>query len=110
MVERRRFGDLFAHLVLCLGVAIVAFPVYLAFVASTHEPAIIANGQMPLAPGGQLVENYYRTIFIGGSQTTRQPVGGMLFNSFVMAMVIALGKIAISLISSYAIVYFRFPF
>jgi sn-glycerol 3-phosphate transport system permease protein len=110
MVERRRFGNVLPHLVLCLGVAIVAFPVYLAFVASTHEPAIIANGQMPLTPGSRLVENYHRTIFVGGSQTTRQPVGGMMLNSLIMAMAIALGKIAISLLSSYAIVYFRFPF
>ena len=47
MVERRRIGNLLPHLVLCIGVAIVAFPVYMAFIASTHEPAIIANGQMP---------------------------------------------------------------
>jgi sn-glycerol 3-phosphate transport system permease protein len=110
MVERRRFGNVLPHLLLGLGVAIVAFPVYLAFVASSHEPAIIANGQMPLTPGSRLVENYYRTIFVGGSQTTRAPVGGMMLNSLIMAMVIATGKIAISLLSSYAIVYFRFPF
>jgi len=110
MVERRRFGNVLPHLLLGLGVAIVAFPVYLAFVASSHEPAIIANGQMPLTPGSRLVENYYRTIFVGGSQTTRAPVGGMMLNSLIMAMVIATGKIAISLLSSYAIVYFSFPF
>jgi sn-glycerol 3-phosphate transport system permease protein len=110
MVERRRFGNVLPHLVLGLGVAIVAFPVYLAFVASTHEPSVIANGQMPLTPGSRFLENYTRTIFVGGSQTTRAPVGGMMLNSLIMAMVIALGKIAISLISSYAIVYFRFPF
>lgn len=110
MVERRRFGNVLSHLALCLGVAIVAFPVYLAFVASTHEPSIIANGQMPLVPGSRLVENYERTLFVGGSQTTRQPVGGMLLNSLIMAVVIATGKIAISLLSSFAIVYFRFPF
>jgi sn-glycerol 3-phosphate transport system permease protein len=110
MVERRRFGNVLPHLLLGLGVAIVAFPVYLAFVASSHEPAIIANGQMPLTPGSRLVENYYRTIFVGSSQTTRAPVGGMMLNSLIMAMVIATGKIAISLLSSYAIVYFRFPF
>jgi sn-glycerol 3-phosphate transport system permease protein len=110
MVERRRIGNLLPHLTLCIGVAIVAFPVYMAFIASTHEPAIIANGQMPLTPGGKFLENYYRTIFIGTSGTTREPVGTMLFNSFVMAAAIALGKIAISIVSAYAVVYFRFPF
>jgi sn-glycerol 3-phosphate transport system permease protein len=110
MVERRRFGNLLPHAVLWLGIAVVAFPVYFAFVASTHEHTVIANGQMPLTPGGRFLENYYRTIFVGTSSTTREPVGRMLFNSFVMASVIAVGKIAISIISAYAIVYFRFPF
>jgi len=109
MVENRRFGNLIPHIILCIGVMIVVFPVYLAFVGSTHEAATIANGQMPLTPGTKFFENYYRTIFIGTSSTTREPVYTMLLNSFVMAMVIAVGKIAISIISSYAIVYFKFP-
>ena len=109
MVENRPFNNLLPHLILWIGIAIVAFPVYLAFIGSTHEPTIISNGQMPLTPGGQFFENYYRTIFVGTSGTTREPVGTMLFNSFVMAMVIALGKIAISILSAYAIVYFSFP-
>ena len=109
MVERRRFGNLLPHLVLWIGIAIVAFPVYLAFVASTHEPTVISNGQMPLTPGPYFLENYYRTIFIGPSSSTREPVGTMILNSFVMAMVIACGKIFISILSAYAIVYFRFP-
>jgi sn-glycerol 3-phosphate transport system permease protein len=109
MVENRRFWNLLPHVVLWIGIAIVAFPVYLAFVGSTHEPTIIANGQMPLMPGAKVFENYYRTIFVGTSSTTREPVGTMLINSFVMAMAIACGKIAISILSAYAIVYFRFP-
>jgi sn-glycerol 3-phosphate transport system permease protein len=110
MVERNRFGNLVPHLVLWVGIIIVAFPVYLAFVASTYDQATIANGQMPLLPGTHFFENYYRTIFIGTSGTTREPVAQMLFNSAVMALSIALGKIAISIISAYAIVYFRFRF
>jgi sn-glycerol 3-phosphate transport system permease protein len=110
MVERSRFGNILPHAVLWLGIAIVAFPVYLALIASTHEPAVISNGQMPLVPGGRFLENYYRAIFVGTSSTTREPVARMLFNSFVMAMIIALGKIAISIVSAYAIVYFKFPF
>jgi sn-glycerol 3-phosphate transport system permease protein len=110
MVERRKFGDLVPHLILWIGVLIVAFPVYLAFVASTQDNATIANGQMSLLPGGHFLETYVKTIFVGSSGTTREPVGTMLLNSFVMAMLIALGKIAISIVSAYAIVYFRFPF
>jgi sn-glycerol 3-phosphate transport system permease protein len=109
MVENRPFNNLLPHLILWVGIIIVAFPVYLAFVGSTHEAAVIANGQMPLTPGGKFFENYYRTIFVGTSSSTREPVGTMLFNSLVMAMSIALGKIFISILSAYAIVYFKFP-
>jgi sn-glycerol 3-phosphate transport system permease protein len=110
MVERKRIGDIVPHVILWIGVAIVAFPVYLAFVGSTHDAASIANGQMPITPGPYFYQNYYRTIFVGTSATTREPVATMIVNSFVMAMVIACGKIAISIISAYAVVYFRFPF
>ncbi|MBI3707567.1 MAG: sn-glycerol-3-phosphate ABC transporter permease UgpE [Proteobacteria bacterium] len=109
MIEHRPLANLIAHIVLWIGIAIVAFPVYLTFVASTHEPTIISNGQMPLTPGSHFLENYERTIFIGPSSTTRTPVGRMMFNSLVMAVAIAVGKIAISIISAYAVVYFRFP-
>ena len=110
MVERRRFGDLLPHLILLLGVALVAFPVYLCFVGSTLPQATIANGQMGLTPGPLFWETYHRTLFVGTSGTTREPVGTMLINSFIMALAIAVGKIAISIISSFAVVYFRFPF
>jgi sn-glycerol 3-phosphate transport system permease protein len=110
MVERRRFGDLIPHVILLIGVAIVAFPVYLCFVGSTLPQDVIANGQMTLTPGPLFVETYWRTLFVGTSGTTREPVGTMLINSFVMAAVIAIGKITISIVSSYAVVYFKFPF
>jgi sn-glycerol 3-phosphate transport system permease protein len=109
MVERRLLGNLLAHFLLWVGIAIVAFPVYLAFVGSTHDAATIANGQMPLTPGPLFLENYYRTIFVGTKGTTREPVGTMLFNSMMMALGISIGKIAISILSAYAVVYFRFP-
>jgi sn-glycerol 3-phosphate transport system permease protein len=109
MVERRRFGNLVPHLILLAGVAVVAFPVYLCFVGSTLPQATIANGQMGLTPGPLFFETYWRTLFVGTSGTTREPVGTMLMNSFVMATGIALGKIAISIISAYAVVYFKFP-
>ena len=110
MVEHEGIRRYVAHLILWIGIAIVAFPVYLAFIASTQDNAMIANGQMSLLPGGHFLETYYKTLFVGSSGSTREPVGTMLFNSFVMAMLIALGKISISIISAYAIVYFRFPF
>lgn len=110
MVERNRFGALFAHLILILGVAIIAFPVYVALIGSTHDAATIANGQMGLLPGSHGLENYTRILFEGARSTTREPVATMLTNSLIMALAITFGKIAISLLSAYAIVYFRFPF
>jgi sn-glycerol 3-phosphate transport system permease protein len=110
MVENRAFGDRLAHIILSIGVLIVAFPVYLTFVASTWDASTIINGQMPLYPGPFFVENYYRTLFIGTSGTTREPVLNMMFNSLIMALAIAFGKISISILSAYAVVYYRFPF
>jgi len=110
MVEHEGIRRYVAHAILWIGIAIVAFPVYLAFVASTQDNAAIANGQMSLWPGGHFLETYYQTIFVGTSGSTREPVGTMMFNSLVMALLIAVGKIAISIISAYAIVFFAFPF
>lgn len=110
MVQRRSVFDLLPHLILIAGILVLAFPVYIAFVASTWDAATIANGHMPLRPGPHFLENYYRTLFIGTSSSTRQPVGGMMLNSLIMAVTIAVGKIAISLISAFSVVYFRFPF
>jgi sn-glycerol 3-phosphate transport system permease protein len=110
MVENRRHRNLMAYLVLTVGVLIIAFPVYVAVIASTHQGATLINGNMPLTPGDQMVENYSRTILVGGTRTTREPVGSMMVNSFVMALGIATGKILISILSAFAVVYFRFPF
>lgn len=110
MVENRRLGDVLAYVVLGLGVLTVAFPVYLAVVASTFDAATIINGNMPLVPGDQAGRNYYQTIFQGATSSTREPVGNMMLNSFIMAMGIAGGKILISILSAFAIVYYKFPF
>jgi len=110
MVENDRFGSLLAHLVLILGVAAVVFPVYVAVIASTHAPGTFLQGVMPLLPGSHAIENYRTVIFEGRAQAGAPPIGLMLWNSFVMAMLVAVGKIAISLLSAFAIVYFRFRF
>ena len=110
MVEHRTIGDIVAYIILTLGVLIVAFPVYVAFIASTYDAATVVNGNMPLIPGPDMIENYTRIIFTGARRTIREPVGNMLINSFISAMGIALGKIFISVLSAYAVVYFRFPF
>lgn len=110
MVEDRRLGDAIAYVILTIGVLSVAFPVWLTFVASTWDNATIINGQLPLWPGPHFLENYGQILFVGTARTTREPVATMMLNSFIMAMAIAIGKIFISVLSAYAIVYYRFPF
>ena len=111
MVEKRTFlRFIMPHIILGIGVLIVFFPVWLAFVASTWDAATISNGQMGLTPGPHFAENYYKTIFVGTSSSTREPVGTMMLNSLIMALMIAIGKIFISILSAFAIVYYRFPF
>src|ERR1700733_14574843 len=109
MVEHPPWNDIIAYPLLPFGVFLVAFPVYLALIASTHDAATVVSGHMPLSPGGHALENYYRAVFVGGSRTSREPVGQMLLNSFISAFGIAAGKILISILSAYAVVYFRFP-
>ncbi|MBC7147399.1 MAG: sn-glycerol-3-phosphate ABC transporter permease UgpE [Thioclava marina] len=105
MVEKRGSALWLTHLLMIVGVLVIFFPIWLAFVASTHTQSEIAQAPMPVLPGSHLIENYTRALFSG----VNVPVATMLFNSMVMALGIALGKIAISLLSAFAIVYFRFP-
>jgi len=105
MVQKRGVGHWFTHLGLIIGVLIIFFPIWLAFVASTVTQPEIVHPPMPLWPGDQFFNNY-RDALVSG---VNAPVAKMLLNSFIMAMGIALGKILISLLSAFAIVYFRFP-
>ncbi|MBC7610617.1 MAG: sn-glycerol-3-phosphate ABC transporter permease UgpE [Polaromonas sp.] len=111
MVERRATLGILAHVVMILGVLIVAFPLYLAFVASTHTAQEIVQAPMPLLPGSNFWESYKTALFGGSSgQGSTAPVARMMWVSLVTALVITFGKISISLLSAFAIVYFRFPF
>lgn len=113
MVENRPVATTLSHLVLVLGVLIVAFPVYITFVASTQTAEqIVQNVPMSLLPGSNIVNSYKLALWGGVTEYGGKipPVGPMLFVSLVMAVTIAIGKIAISLLSAFAIVYFRFPF
>ena len=113
MVENRPVAKILSHLVLVLGVLIVAFPVYITFIASTQTAEqIVQNVPMSLLPGGNLAESY-RVALFGGTSTMGAkitPVAPMMLISLISALVISLGKIAISLLSAFAIVYFRFPY
>jgi len=109
MVENRPWTTAFYYVVLTLGVLVVAFPLYITFIASTLTMEQVLQAPMPLLPGDQFINNYARVLTAGSTRASAAPVGQMMLNSFVMAMVIAVGKIAISIISAFAIIYFRFP-
>lgn len=110
MVENRPFVTFLSHLVVLLGVVVIAFPVWMTFVASTHDQATMLRPPVPLLPGPHLIENYNQVLFEGfGRGFSGVPIWMTLMNSLVMALGVALGKILISIISAFAIVYFRFP-
>lgn len=112
MIENRPVATTLSHLVLVLGVMIVAFPVYITFVASTQTAEqIVQNVPMSLLPGSNFVTSYKLALFGGETAYggTIPPVAPMMAVSLISALVIALGKIAISLLSAFAVVYFRFP-
>jgi sn-glycerol 3-phosphate transport system permease protein len=111
MVERRTTMDLLAHVILIIGVLIVAFPVYITFVASTHTATEMVQRPVPVLPGSHLIDNY-TAVLEGGTASggSNAGVGRMMTVSLITALVIAVGKISISLLSAFALVYFRFPF
>jgi len=111
MVENRPLLTVITHIVLILGVAMIALPIWITFVAATHDEVRMLQAPIPMLPGGHFWENFKSTLFgTGLSGTQTAPVWRMLLNSLAMALMISVGKIAISLISAFAIVYFKFPF
>ena len=108
MIENRRGLDVFSHVMLIIGVLVVLFPLYVAFVAATLDDKQVFQVPMTLVPGGHLWENI-RDIWQGGVGNLKVPFSLLLLNSVIMALAITCGKIAVSVLSAYAIVYFRFP-
>ena len=110
MIENRPWVTVISHATMILGVLLVAFPVWITFVAASHDQVRITQVPLPLLPGDQFFVNLKDALFRGVGNAREQSVGLMLFNSLIMALAIAIGKIVISLLSAFAIVYFRFPF
>jgi len=113
MIQTRPWLTYLTHAVLLIGILIVAYPIYFTFVASTHTLRDVVQVPMPSLPGGEFFGNYWQAVTAGlgeASGTSAVGAGRMMFNSLVMALGIAVGKIAISIIAAFAIVYFRFRF
>lgn len=108
MIENRPGLTLFSHIMLILGIVVVLFPLYVAFVTATLDINAVYDTPMTLIPGTHLLENL-RNIWVNGVGVNSAPFWLMLTNSFIMALVITVGKIAVSILSAFAIVWFRFP-
>src|SRR5688572_10092888 len=113
MIQRNPILDFFSHLILILGVVVVFFPIYVTFIGSTQTAQQIqSSNPISLLPGSNFVESYRLALF-GGKTEAGASIGAaapMMGISLASALIIAIGKIAISLLSAFAIVYFRFPF
>jgi len=110
MIERQSWLKVTSHLVLVIGALLVISPLYLALVASTHSAQDMAQSPVPIWFGSHAWDNYGQ--ILGGNvpgMSNQIPVSQMLWVSLVMALLIPAGKIVISLMSAFAIVYFRFP-
>lgn len=95
------------HAVLVFFAVLLALPLYFALVAASHAPGDLLS-TFPLLPGARLLRSLRHVLVQGLPGTV--PVWRMLLNSLVMALGITVGKLAISILSAYAVVYFRFPF
>jgi len=109
MVENRPFVTWLSHIVLIIGVAIIAFPIWMTFVAATHDQATMLRPPVPIWPGRHLFENIQTVLTSGYNRPGSVPLWITLANSMIMALGVAIGKIFISIIAAFAIVYFRFP-
>ena len=110
MVEKRSFSYYLNHLVIIIGILVIGFPLWITFVAASHDMVRMAQAPLPLWPGDQFFDNMAQALFQGVGNAREQPVWIMLCNSLIMALSIALGKIVISILSAFAIVYFDFRF
>jgi sn-glycerol 3-phosphate transport system permease protein len=109
MVENRPLFTFVRHAVLIAGVLVVAFPIFVTIIAATLPLERIMQVPMQLSPGSELAANVKQVWSAGSTTGSAAPMGRMLVNSLIVALVVTLGKIAVSLISAFAIVYFRFP-
>ncbi|WP_108819884.1 sn-glycerol-3-phosphate ABC transporter permease UgpE [Pseudovibrio sp. Alg231-02] len=105
-MKRSQFWD---HVVLVLGALFMLVPVVYALMTSSHDAVSIYKDGLQLSPGGHFVDTYKQVLTEAGGFTKSVTGLTMLWNSLVLGLGFAFGKIIISMLAAYAIVYFRFP-
>ena len=108
MIENRPYLTYLSHAILIIGGLIIIFPIYVALDTSSHVTEDVISSVQPWF-GGALIDNYVTVLVTGKMSAGGNPLGSMMLNSLIMAVGIVVGKISISIISAFAIVYFRFP-
>jgi sn-glycerol 3-phosphate transport system permease protein len=101
MVEKTPVLDTFTYIFLIFGVLIVGFPIIYSLIAATLPLEDVSRIPMPLIPGDQFLVNMKEA-------WTRGNLGNQIFNSFIMATGITVGKITVSMIGAFSIVYFDY--
>jgi sn-glycerol 3-phosphate transport system permease protein len=101
MVEKTPILDTFTYIFLIIGILIVGFPILYSLIAATLPLVDVSRVPMPLIPGDQFLVNMREA-------WTRSDLGRQIFNSFIMAAGITIGKISVSMIGAFSIVYFDY--
>ncbi len=99
--RRREWWKWIVHLFLILSILMIGFPLYYAFVISTQSMEEATQTPQKLFPSTHLWENYTNI-------WNRINLGRLLINSSIVALAVSIGKIIISILSAFAIVYFNF--
>jgi sn-glycerol 3-phosphate transport system permease protein len=107
MIEHSKLRRAMPHVFLWLAIIVIIFPIWLVFDASTHTNAEVLSAPMPLLPGSHALENYRRAL-TEGNRAIGASALVMIKNSLIMALGISVGKIVISLLAAFAIVFFDF--
>ncbi|WIY24198.1 sn-glycerol-3-phosphate ABC transporter permease UgpE [Parasedimentitalea psychrophila] len=99
---------IYDHVVLLLGVFLMMGPLVVAFMTSTFDHVLIHKEGMQVGWGGKFIETYSTVLTQQGGFTGEVTGWLMTQNSLILGVGFALGKIVVSMLAAYAIVYFRF--
>ncbi|MDP5217085.1 sn-glycerol-3-phosphate ABC transporter permease UgpE [Ruegeria sp. 2205SS24-7] len=107
---RFKWNTIFDHLILIAGSLLMLMPLVYAFITASYDPVTIHREGLALTFGDELGSNFEKALFEKGGFTKTVDGMVMLKNSFILGIGFAVGKIIISMMAAYAIVYFRLRF
>ncbi len=108
MWEESIWRKISTHSIVILGALFMSLPVYIAFMSSTHAPETLFREGLQYWPGGHFLETYREVLFAAGGVMKKVTATRMLMNSVILGVGFSVGKVVISMLAAYAIVYFRF--